>query len=78
MTTADVSPMVLPDEKENAFWPHWVKPLDEAAISHSNTGFHRWGNFSELVASKEKRDEVSRAAMDALAAQAQELKMGYQ
>ncbi|MBK4992693.1 helix-turn-helix domain-containing protein [Pseudomonas sp. S37] len=62
----------------NVSRPHLVKLLDEAVIPHTKTGRHRRVKFSDLVAYKDKRDEGSRAAMDALAAQAQELKMGYE
>lgn len=62
----------------NVSRPHLVKLLDEAVIPHTKTGRHRRVRFSDLVAYKDKRDGVSRAAMDALAAQAQELKMGYE
>ena len=62
----------------NVSRPHLVKLLDEAVIPHTKTGRHRRVRFSDLVAYKDKRDEASRSAMDALAAQAQELRMGYE
>lgn len=57
---------------------HLIKLLDEFVIPHTKTGRHRRVKLADLVAYKDKRDEVSRSAMDALAAQAQELRMGYE
>ncbi|HBP6526383.1 TPA: helix-turn-helix domain-containing protein [Pseudomonas aeruginosa] len=62
----------------NVSRPHLVKLLDEGVIPHTKTGSHRRVKFADLVAFKKKRDEDSRAALDALAAQAQELGMGYE
>lgn len=62
----------------NVSRPHLVKLLDEGALPHTKTGRHRRIKFADLVAYKEKRDEISRAALDELAAQAQALRMGYE
>lgn len=61
----------------NVSRPHLVKLLDEGEIPHTKTGRHRRVKFADLVAYKEKRDAVSSKAMEELAAQAQELGMGY-
>lgn len=62
----------------NVSRPHLVKLLDDGALPHTKTGRHRRVKFADVVAYKDKRDEISRAAMDALVAQAQELRMGYE
>ncbi|RMQ46551.1 Excisionase [Pseudomonas cichorii] len=62
----------------NVSRPHLVKLLDEGALPHTKTGRHRRIKFADLMAYKEQRDQASRAAMDDLAAQAQELGMGYE
>jgi excisionase family DNA binding protein len=62
----------------NVSRPHLVKLLDEGALPHTKTGRHRRVKFADLMAYKGQRDHASRAAMDALAAQAQELGMGYE
>lgn len=61
----------------NVSRPHLVKLLDESAIPHTKVGRHRRVKFSDLMAYKQRRDAESRQAMDELAAQAQELGMGY-
>ena len=62
----------------NVSRPHLVKLLDEGVIPHTKTGRHRRIKFADLMAYKEQRERASRAAMDELAAQAQELGMGYE
>ena len=62
----------------NVSRPHLVKLLDEGLIPHTKTGSHRRVKFTDLMAYKADRDKASQAAMDELAAQAQELNMGYQ
>ena len=62
----------------NVSRPHLVKLLDEGVIPHTKTGRHRRVRFADLMAYKELRDRASREAMDELAAQAQELGMGYE
>ncbi|MEN5239544.1 MULTISPECIES: helix-turn-helix domain-containing protein [Pseudomonas] len=62
----------------NVSRPHLVKLLDEGLMPHTKTGRHRRVKFADLVVYKNKRDAISRAAMDELAAQAQDLRMGYE
>jgi len=61
----------------NVSRPHLVKMLEEGAIPFTKTGRHRRIRFSDLMAFKQRRDEESQKAMEALAQQAQELGMGY-
>ncbi|MPR03434.1 helix-turn-helix domain-containing protein [Pseudomonas sp. MAFF 212408] len=61
----------------NVSRPHLVKMLEEGAIPFTKTGRHRRIRFSDLIAFKQRRDEESQEAMDALAQQGQELGMGY-
>ena len=62
----------------NVSRPHLVKLLDEDVIPHTKVGRHRRVKFADLMAYKQRRDAESRQAMDELAAQAQELGMGYE
>ena len=62
----------------NVSRPHLVKLLDEGALPHTKTGRHRRIKFSDLMNYKEQRARSSYASMDELAAQAQELGMGYE
>lgn len=64
-------------DRLNVSRPHLVKMLEEGALPFTKTGRHRRIRFSDLIAFKQRRDEESHEAMDALAQQAQELKMGY-
>ncbi|OTA14180.1 DNA-binding protein [Xenorhabdus vietnamensis] len=57
--------------------PHMVKLLEEGQLPHHKTGRHRRVRFSDLMEYKKKRDANSLAAMQELADQAQELKLGY-
>ncbi|HDS1736535.1 helix-turn-helix domain-containing protein [Pseudomonas sp. BP8] len=61
----------------NVSRPHLVKLLEEGRIPHTKTGSHRRIKFTDLMAYKTQRDRESLAAMEDLAAQAQELNMGY-
>ncbi|MFQ6348058.1 helix-turn-helix domain-containing protein [Pseudomonas sp. R11F] len=61
----------------NVSRPHLVKMLEEGAIPFTKTGRHRRIRFSDLMSFKQRRDEESQEAMEALAQQAQELGMGY-
>ncbi|MHA4976980.1 helix-turn-helix domain-containing protein [Pseudomonas extremorientalis] len=61
----------------NVSRPHLVKMLEDGAIPFTKTGRHRRVRFSDLMAFKQRRDEESQEAMEALAQQAQELGMGY-
>ncbi len=61
----------------NVSRPHLVKMLEEGAIPFTKTGRHRRIRFSDLMAFKQRRDEESQEAMEALAQQAQALGVGY-
>lgn len=65
-------------DRLNVSRPHLVKLLDEGQIPNTKTGSHRRIKFTDIMAYKADRDRMSRAAMDELAKQAQELDMGYQ
>lgn len=62
----------------NVSRPHLVKLLDQGALPHTKTGRHRRIRLADLMTYKEQRDRASLAAVDELAAQAQELGMGYE
>lgn len=62
----------------NVSRPHLVKLLEAGELPFHKTGRHRRVLFSDLMAFKQRRDTVSQEAMDALAQQAQELRMGYE
>lgn len=62
----------------NVSRPHLVKLLDNGALPHTKTGRHRRIKFADLMTYKLQRDQASRDAMKELAAQAQELGMGYE
>ncbi|SDT08600.1 helix-turn-helix domain-containing protein [Pseudomonas fuscovaginae UPB0736] len=62
----------------NVSRPHLVKLLDENVIPHTKVGRHRRVKFADLMDYKQRRTAESRQAMDELATQAQELKMGYE
>ena len=62
----------------NVSRPHLVKLLDENVIPHTKVGRHRRVKFADLMDYKQRRTDESRQAMDELAAQAQELGMGYE
>lgn len=62
----------------NVSRPHLVKLLEEGALPFTKTGRHRRIKFADLMAYKKQRDHMSSVAMDELAAQAQELELGYE
>ncbi|KTB95715.1 helix-turn-helix domain-containing protein [Pseudomonas syringae] len=72
LTTQEAADML------NVSRPHLVKMLDQGMLPHTKTGRHRRVKFADLMSYKQQRDQASREAMDELAAQAQELGMGYE
>lgn len=61
----------------NVSRPHLVKLLEQGALPFTMTGRHRRVKLADVIEFKAQRDEVSRQAMTDLAAQAQELGLGY-
>ncbi|MBL9187632.1 MAG: helix-turn-helix domain-containing protein [Opitutaceae bacterium] len=57
--------------------PHLVGLLQEKKVPFRKVGSHRRVRFSDLMAFKSAEDAARQKALDALAAQAQELKLGY-
>lgn len=61
----------------NVSRPYLVKLLEAKSIPHHKVGTHRRIKFSALESYRKSAEEERKAAMEALAAQAQELGMGY-
>lgn len=57
--------------------PHLVGLVDKGEIPHHKVGTHRRIYFRDLLEYRKERVGQSRAALDALAEQAQKLGMGY-
>ena len=57
--------------------PFVVKLLNHKALPYRKVGTHRRILLKDVLAYKQKMDEVSEAARQALVDQAQELDMGY-
>lgn len=57
--------------------PHLVGLVDKGEIPHHKVGTHRRIFFRDLLAYRKERMGQSKAALDALAEQAQKLGMGY-
>ena len=62
----------------NVSRPHLVKLLESGELEFHRAGKHRRVRFDRLMAFKAKRDDASEAAMRALVAEAQALRMGYE
>jgi excisionase family DNA binding protein len=62
----------------NVSRPHLVKLLEDGSLLFHKTGKHRRVRFADLMSFKEQRDQASEQAMQELAAQAQELRLGYE
>ena len=58
--------------------PYLVGVLEQGEIPHHKVGTHRRIFFRDLLAYRKERMGQSKAALDALAEQAQELGMGYE
>ncbi len=61
----------------NVSRPFFVKLLEEGKLAFHKVGSHRRVYFRDLVAYKKQSMDVRRQALDELAKQAQDLKMGY-
>ena len=61
----------------NVSRPFVIKLLEQREIPFRKAGTHRRIRYEDLMRYKARMDSDSREAMDALAAQAQELDMGY-
>ena len=72
MTTQEAADML------NVSRPHLVKLLEEGVLPFHKTGKHRRVLFADLMGYREEREKASHAAMEALAQQAQDLRMGYE
>lgn len=57
--------------------PYLVKLLDEKKIEHRKVGSHRRIRYNDLLKFKEREERARNAVLDQLAAEAQELDMGY-
>jgi excisionase family DNA binding protein len=62
----------------NVSRPHWVKTLKAGRLKFTKAGRHRRVLFAHRKACKTQREQHSADAMNALAQQAQELRMGYE
>jgi excisionase family DNA binding protein len=58
--------------------PYMVKLLETGKLAYHETGKHRRIRLNDLMAYKQVREERSTHAMESLAVEAQELRMGYE
>jgi excisionase family DNA binding protein len=72
LTTQEAADML------NVSRPHVVMLLETGALRFHKAGKHRRVRFADLMAFKAERDRTSTEAMEALAKQAQELRLGYE
>jgi len=62
----------------NVSRPYLVMLLETGKLAFYKTGKRRRIRFDDLMTYKQARDEASQSALDNLAAEAQELRMGYE
>ena len=72
LTTQEAADML------NVSRPHLVKLLEEGVLPFHKTGRHRRVRFADLMRYRDARQKESESAMAELAAQAQQLRMGYE
>lgn len=72
LTTQEAADML------NVSRPHLVKLLESGALPFHKAGKHRRIRFADLMTFKAERDDASTQALEELARQAQELRLGYE